>query len=62
MTLLSLIITIVLVGVVLYLIDRYIPMDAGVKTVLHAVVIILLVFWLLSTFGLVGHLNRPIGR
>ena len=59
-TLLSLIVTIVVVGVILWLINTYIPMQGTVKSILNAVVVIVLVIWLLNAFGLLGPLNRPI--
>ena len=59
MTLLNLIVTIVIVGLILWLINTYIPMQAAVKKILNVVVIILII-WILNAFGLVGPLNRPI--
>jgi hypothetical protein len=59
-TLLSLIVTIVVVGVILWLINTYIPMQGTVKSILNAVVVIVLIIWLLNAFGLLGPLNRPI--
>ena len=60
MSLLSLMTTIVVVGVVLWLINRYIPMQSTVKGILNAVVVIVLVFWLLNAFNLMAPLTRPI--
>ena len=60
MTLLSLILTIVVVGVLLWLINTYIPMQAAVKKILNVVVVIILIIWILNAFGLVGLLNRPL--
>ncbi len=60
MTLLSLILTIVVVGVLLWLINTYIPMQSAVKNILNAVVVIVLIIWILNAFGLVTALNRPI--
>jgi hypothetical protein len=59
-TLLSLMVTIVVVGVLLWLINTYVPMQSTVKSILNVVVIIILIVWLLSAFGLIGPLNRPI--
>jgi len=58
--LLSLILTIVVVGVLLWLINTYIPMQSAVKNILNAVVVIVLIIWILNAFGLVTALNRPI--
>jgi hypothetical protein len=62
MTLLGLIIALVIIGVILWLINSLIPMDPKVKTILNVVVIIVLLLWLLSVFGIVGPLDVPIGH
>lgn len=63
MSILSLLITIVVVGVVLWLVNSFIPMDGKVKNILNGVVIIFLVLWLLQAFGVLGSLgNLRIGR
>lgn len=56
--LLSIIITLVVVGVVLWLINTYIPMEAGIKKLLNIVVIIALILWLLKAFGVLAYLGR----
>ncbi len=60
MTILSLLIVLVLVGVGLYLVNTVIPMDAKIKTILNVVVVILVMLWLLDGFGVLGGLNHPI--
>jgi hypothetical protein len=62
MTLLSLIVTLVVVGVLLWLINTYIPMDGKIKNILNIVVVIVVVLWLLSAFGILNQLNTPIVR
>lgn len=62
MTLLSLIVTIVLVGIVLYVINRFVPMQADVKRILNVAVVIVLIIWLLNGFGLFHLLDRPVTR
>ncbi len=57
MSLLSVIIALVLVGITLWAINRFVPMDGNVKTILNAVVIIFLVIWLLKASGLLASLN-----
>jgi hypothetical protein len=59
-SLISLIVTIVVVGVILWLINAYVPMQATVKKILNVVVIIVLILWLLNAFGVMGTLNRPV--
>jgi hypothetical protein len=55
MSLISLIITLIVVGVLLWLVNNYIPMDGKIKSILNAVVVISVVVWLLYAFGI---LNR----
>jgi predicted membrane protein len=57
MSLLSLVVAIVLVGVVLWAINNFIPMDGKVRSILNAVVVIVLVIWLLQAFGVLGSLS-----
>lgn len=56
MSLISLIVTLVIVGVILYLINWLVPMDAKVKKILNIVVVIVILIWLAYAFGLL-----PIG-
>ena len=51
MPLLPIIITIIVVGVLLWAVNTYIPMDAKLKQILNIVVIIAVVLWLLKAFG-----------
>jgi hypothetical protein len=55
--LLSLILVLVIVGVLLYLINRFVPMDGKIKTILNWVVVIILIIWLLNIFGILGWLR-----
>ena len=48
----------IVVGVLLWLVNRYIPMASGVKSLLNAVVVIVLIVWLLKVFGLWGYLTQ----
>ena len=57
MPLLNLIVVIVLVGVLLWLVNKFVPMDANVKSILNAVVIIALVLWILALFLPIGNIN-----
>jgi len=54
MSLVSLILVLIVVGVLLWLINNYIPMDGKIKGILNAVVVIAVVIWLLQVFGLIG--------
>ena len=54
MSLISLVITLIVVGVLLWLVNTYIPMDGKIKKILNVVVVIAVVLWLLSAFGVLG--------
>ena len=55
MSMISLVISLIVVGVLLWLVNTYIPMDGKIKKVLNVVVMICLILWLLSVFGVLGH-------
>jgi len=57
MPLINLVIILVVVGVALWLINNYIPMDGKIKTILNVVVVIVVILWLLSVFGVIGSLS-----
>lgn len=54
MTLINLIIVLVIVGVILFLINNYLPMDGKIKSILNIVVVIAVILWLLRSFGLLA--------
>jgi hypothetical protein len=51
MSLISVVIMLIVVGVALYLINQFIPMDSKIKSILNIVVVIVVLLWLLSAFG-----------
>jgi len=57
MTLIDIVIVLVVVGLVLWLINTYIPMAGGIKSLLNIVVFVVVLIWLLQIFGLVGPLR-----
>lgn len=57
MPLVNLVITLIVVGVLLWLVNNYIPMDGKIKQILNAVVVIAVVIWLLQAFGVIGSLS-----
>ena len=57
MPILNIILVIVVAGVILWLINRYIPMQHTIKNILNAVVVIILVIWLLKVFGVLSSLQ-----
>ena len=56
MSVLTIIIVLVVAGVIMYLINNYIPMDGKIKSLLNIVVVIILIIWLLKAFGILGSL------
>jgi hypothetical protein len=52
MPLLQIVIVLIVVGILLWLVNRYIPMQRTIKSILNAVVVIAVVLWLLNVFGL----------
>jgi hypothetical protein len=65
MPLLTVVLTLVAVGVILWLINTYIPMQGTIKSILNIVVIIVVVLWLLYSFGVIsgsGDVRMPVVR
>jgi cation transporter-like permease len=63
MSLINLVVVLIVVGVLLWLVNRFIPMDSKIKSILNAVVVIVVVIWLLQVFGVLGSLGDiRIGR
>lgn len=54
MPLLNILIVLVVVGVILWLVNTYVPMDRKIKNILNVVVVIAVVIWLLKAFGLLS--------
>ena len=52
MPILTILLVLVVVGVILWLVNTYIPMDSKIKSILNVVVVILVIIWLLQAFGL----------
>ena len=57
MSLINMIVTLVVVGVALWAINTYLPMDRKIKSILNVVVVILVIVWMLRGFGLLGDLG-----
>ena len=61
--LIDLVVILIVVGVLLWLVNNYIPMDRKIKSILNAVVVIGVVLWLLEMLGILGPIvNIRIGR
>ena len=57
MSLVNLIVTLIVVGVLLWLVNTYIPMDRKIKSILNVVVVIFVILWILNGTGLLSGLN-----
>jgi hypothetical protein len=63
MPLIQVLIVLIVVGVLLWLVNTYIPMQGAIKSILNGVVVIVVVLWLLNVFGVLGSLtNLHVGR
>jgi len=58
MSLIGIVLTLVVVGVLLWLLNNYVPMDGKVKSIINVVVVIVVVVWVLQGFGLLGSLQN----
>jgi len=58
MSLITIVITLIVAGVLLWLINTYIPMDGKIKKILNVVVVVVVVLWLLNVFGVWGQLRN----
>jgi hypothetical protein len=58
MPLIQILLALIVVGVLLWLVNRFVPMEGSIKSILNAVVVIGVVLWLLNIFGLFHSLAR----
>jgi hypothetical protein len=58
MPLINVVITLIVVGILLWLINRYIPMQGTIKGILNAVVVIAVVLWIVNIFGLFHYVSQ----
>jgi len=57
MPLLTILIVLIVAGLLLYLVNNYIPMDHKIKNILNVVVVIVVIVWLLKVFGVFVYLK-----
>jgi len=63
MPLVQILVVLIVVGVLLWLVNSFIPMAGSIKSILNAIVVILVVLWLLNVFGVMHSLSRiHVGR
>jgi hypothetical protein len=58
MPLLTILLVLIVAGVLLWLVNTYIPMDGKIKSILNVVVVIIVVVWLLNAFGIFHYLKE----
>ncbi len=58
MPLVHIVLVLIVVGVLLWLVNSFIPMDAKIKSLLNIVVMIAVIIWLLQAFGILGPISR----
>lgn len=58
MPLINVVVTLLVVGVLLWLINRFVPMQGTIKGILNAVVVIVVVLWLVNVFGLFHYVTQ----
>jgi hypothetical protein len=58
MPLLTIVIVLIIAGVLLWLVNNYIPMDRKIKNILNIVVVIIVIIWLLKVFGIFSYLTN----
>ena len=58
MPLLTVVLTLLVVGVLLWLVNTYVPMQGTIKGILNAVVVIVVVLWIMNIFGLYHYINQ----
>jgi len=57
MPLLTVLLVLIVAGVLLWLVNRYVPMEHTIKTIFNVVVVIIVIIWLLKAFGLFHYLK-----
>ena len=61
MPLVNIVIALIVVGMALWLINRFIPMASSIKTILNIVVVVAIIIWLLQIFGLLVQIRSSLG-
>ena len=57
MPLINVVIALIVVGVILWLINNYLPMDGKIKSILNGVVVVVVILWLVQVFGVLGAIS-----
>lgn len=54
MPIINILVALVVIGVILWLVNNYLPMDGTIKSILNIVIVIAVIVWLLQAFGIIG--------
>ncbi len=57
MSILGLLVMLIIVGVSLYCINKFVPMDQKIRNILNVVVVLIVLLWLLNAFGILSNLS-----
>ena len=57
MSLLTILLVLIVAGLILYVVNAYIPMDGKIKSILNVVVVLVVIVWLLKVFGIFNYLK-----
>jgi hypothetical protein len=57
MPILTILIVLIVAGIILYVVNNYIPMDSKIKSILNVVVVLVVIGWLLKVFGVLTYLK-----
>lgn len=58
MSLLTVLVVLIGAGLLLWLVNNFIPMDRKIKSILNAVVVIIVIIWLLQSFGIIDRISN----
>jgi len=57
MPLINIVLVLIVIGVLLWLVNNYVPMDGKIKRILNIVVVVVVVVWLLQVLGIIGSID-----
>jgi hypothetical protein len=58
MPLVNVVVTLMVVGILLWLVNRFVPMQGTIKSILNAVVVIVVILWIVNIFGLFHYVSQ----
>ena len=58
MPIINIVVVLIVVGILLWLVNRYIPMAGSIKKILNVVVVVAVILWLLNAFGILSSISK----